>query len=425
MTMQPWFSDARLGIFVHWGIYAVDGVQESWSFYDGTLSYETYMRQLEGFTADRFDADSWAALFARSGAGYAVLTAKHHDGVALWDTKANGLSTVHATPAGRDVIAEYTTALRAHGLKVGLYYSHLDWSHPDYASQRHHDPTRAWMTDNRYSMAPKGREDAEAWERFLAFHRTQITELVANYRPDLLWFDGQWERTERQWRMRELREEILARAPQTVLNARMLGHGDYATPEQGVPLVAPQGPWELCLTLTDSWGFRHDDTSTKSVRQLVRYFTETMGMGGNLLLGIGPRADGTIPREQADRLTSLGDWIARHSPAVRGTTAGLPQGHHYGPSTLSADRRTLYLMCFDAPREFIAVRGLRNGIRRVFVVGTGTELDHRTVGGFPQHGVPGVLYIDAPDAREQDEYATVVAVELGGELELYQGAGHG
>ncbi|MET7648261.1 alpha-L-fucosidase [Streptomyces sp. NPDC005426] len=425
MTMQPWFTDAKLGIFIHWGIYAVDGTAESWAFYDGDVPYDQYMKQLDGFTAARFDADAWAALIARSGAGYAVLTAKHHDGVALWDTQANDLSTVKATPAARDLVAEYTTALRAYDLKVGLYYSHIDWSHPDYASLRHYDPTREWMTDNHFGMAAEGAEDPAAWERFLAFHRAQISELLTGYHPDLLWFDGQWERSERQWRMKELREEILAQSPQTVLNARMLGYGDYSTPEQGVPIVPPQGPWELCLTVGDSWGHRPAATAPKSVRQLVRYFAETIGMGGNLLLNIGPREDGTIPQEQSDRLEGLGDWITRHAPAVRGTVAGLPHGHHYGPSTLSADRRTLYLTCFDAPREFIAVRGLLNSVRRVTVLGTGTELAHQFIGGFPQHGIPGVLHIHAPATTDQDEYATVIAVELDRELDLYRGTGQG
>lgn len=203
----------------------------------------------------------------------------------------------------------------------------------------------------------------------------------------------------------------------------MLSHGDYATPEQGVPLQAPDGPWELCLTVNESWGYQGHDHSHKSAGQLVRYLTETIGAGGNLLLAVGPRADGTITGEQTVRLECLGAWIARHAPAVYGTVAGLPAGHHYGPSTLSADRRTLYLTCFDAPRETVSVRGLRNAVRRVTVLGTGTALGHRVTGGL--HEVPGVLWIDAPTPAENDPYATVLAVELDGELDLYRGPGRG
>jgi alpha-L-fucosidase len=423
MPMQPWFAETRLGIFVHYGIYAVDGVPESWSFYTGQITREEYMKQLGGFTAAAYDPQQWAGLFRRAGARYAVLTARHHDGVALWDTAQNGLSVARDTPAGRDLVGGWAQALRDHGLKVGLYYSHSDWSHPDYPTVRHPhpDPRQAPVNDSRFSTPEPGAEDPAAWRRFLAYRNAQVRELTTRYRPDLLWFDGEWERSEEQWGIGELADEILAVAPDTVLNARMLSRGDYATPEQGVPLQAPEGPWELCLTVNDSWGYQAHDHRHKSVGQLVRYFTETIAAGGNLLLDVGPREDGTITEEQTARLEGLGAWISRHEDAVHGTVRGLPAGHHYGPSTLSADRRTLYLTCFDAPRETVSVRGLRNAVRRVSVVGTGTELGHHVTGGL--HEVPGALWIDAPAAADLDPHATVLAVELDGELDLYRGTG--
>lgn len=417
--MQPWFPDAKLGVFIHYGIYAVGGAAESWSFYTGEMTHEQYMKQLDGFTASRYDPDTWAELFARIGARYAVLTARHHDGVALWDTDHRNLDVVRDTPAGRDLVTGFADALRARDLKVGLYYSHSDWNHPDYATERHPGPVI--VPPNAYSHAEPGKEDPAAWARYLAYRDGQVRELVERFRPDILWFDGEWERTEEQWRMDELAELILAGNPDTVLNGRMLSHGDYATPEQGAPLRAPDGPWELCLTINDSWSFRPQDRDFKSVRRLVRYFTETIGMGGNLLLGAGPREDGTIPEEQIERLEGLGTWIARHSEAVYGTVAGLPAGHHYGPSTLSADRRTLYLMCFDAPRDSVSIRGLRNPVQRATVLGAGTELGHQVTGGLDS--VPGVTWIDAPSAADLDEHATVLAIELEGELDLYTGAG--
>ncbi|TPQ22439.1 alpha-L-fucosidase [Streptomyces sporangiiformans] len=419
MPMQPWFPDAKLGVFIHYGIYAVAGAAESWSFYTGEMTHEQYMKQLDGFTASRYDPDAWAELFARVGAKYAVLTSRHHDGVALWDTDHRNLDVLRNTPASRDLVAGFVDALRARGLKVGLYYSHSDWNHPDYASERHPGPHI--VPPNGYSHAEPGKEDPQAWARYLAYRDGQVRELVERFHPDVLWFDGEWERTEEQWRMRDLADLIHKGSPDTILNGRMLSYGDYATPEQGAPLQAPEGPWELCLTINDSWSFRPQDRDFKSVRQLVRYFTETIGMGGNLLLGAGPREDGTIPEEQIERLEGLGAWIARHSDAVYGTVAGLPPGHHYGPSTLSADRRTLYLVCFDAPRESVSVRGLRNSVRRATVLGTGTELGHHVTGGLD--AVPGVTWIDAPEAADLDDEATVLAIELDGELDLYRGAG--
>ena len=419
MAMQPWFPSAKLGIFLHYGIYAVDGVAESWAFYNGDVPHDRYMAQLSGFTAASYDPKAWADLFTRAGARYAVLTARHHDGFALWDTDYGDLN-VRQAPAGRDLLASYVEALRERGLKVGFYYSHSDWNHPDYASVRSLGQA-GWVNDNRYVTPPQGQEDPAAWQRYLGYRDGQVGELVDRYSPDLLWFDGEWERSEQQWQLEPLAQRILQANPETILNARMLSYGDYATPEQGVPITPPDGPWELCLTVNDSWGYQHGDHNHKSVRQLVRYFTETIGAGGNLLLDVGPMADGTITAPQAQRLEALGGWIAKHTESVYDTAAGLPPGHHYGPSTISADRRTLYLICFDTPRESIGVRGLNNAVRRARVVGSGNELAHRVTGG---HGeVPGVLWIDAPGLDDIDESATVIAVELDGELDLYRGTG--
>ncbi len=421
--MQPWFSDAKLGIFIHYGIYAVDGVPESWSFYTGKVPHEQYMKQLDRSTASKYDPKGWAELFARVGAKYAVLTARHHDGVALWDTEQGDLNVVRHTPAGRDLLAGYADALREQGLKVGLYYSHSDWNHPDYASTVHTEPPNEEVAGNRYASAAPGAEVPEAWARFLAYRNAQVAELVGHFRPDLLWFDGAWERDERQWRMKELREEILRLNPRTVLNGRMLGHGDYATAELGVPIQRPDGHWELCYTIGDMWGYQPQAVNHKSVRELVRVFTETIGHGGNLLLNTGPAEDGRIRADHARRLEGLGRWIRRNSEAVYPTEAGLPYGHHYGPSMLSKDRRTLFLVCFDAPRAFVELRGLRNAVKNISVLGTGERLDHRVVGGFASRGVPGVVRIDTPSTC--DPYATVLALELDGELDLYRGQGEG
>ncbi|MFG2518002.1 alpha-L-fucosidase [Streptomyces sp. NPDC048527] len=414
--MQPWFTDGKLGVFLHWGIYSVDGVAESWSFFDGQVPYDTYMAQLDGFAAQNWDPDAWADLFVEAGAAYAVLTAKHHDGVALWDTRANDLSVVKSTPAARDLITPYVDALRRRGLKVGLYYSHLDWSHPGYAAIRPdgQDPDDR---GNPYSMPAVGDESPERWDAFLAFHRAQVRELLELFQPDLLWFDGEWERSPEQWRMAELAELIKELSPHTVVNGRLTGHGDYATPEQGVPVEPPKGPWELCLTVNDSWGHQPQDDHHKSPRQLVRVFAETVGGGGNLLLAVGPKADGTIPPEQAERLEALGGWIAGHRTAVRDTVRGLPHGHFYGPSTLSADRRTLYLFLFDRPNEYVVLRGVRNAVRSARVLGTGTDVRHERVGGLGE--VPGWEYLYVTD-DQLDPLCTVIALELDGQLDLYR-----
>lgn len=422
--MQPWFLDAKLGIFIHYGIYAVEGISESWSFWTGEVAYEDYMKQLDGFTASKYDPEVWADLFERAGAKYAVLTTKHHDGVALWDTKANDLSVVKKTPAGRDLITPYVEALRHHGLKVGFYFSHLDWSHPDYATvlPKEHSVERSEEgLANRFSYPAPGEEDPARWEAYLRFHREQMKELCTEFGDvDLLWFDGEWERDAAQYDMKGLRDQLLGWQPNCVFNSRLLEYGDYATPEQGLPTIPPDGPWEFCVTVNDSWGYQKKDHNHKSVRQIVRLFCECLGGGGNLLLDVGPFEDGSLQPEQIERLEGLGRWVKKHSEAIYGTRRGLPPGLFYGPSSFSQDRKTLYLYFFDRPIDQLAVKGLRSKVARASVVGRGTELNVKVTGGL---GVtPGVTWIDLPES-EIDEDATVIKLEFDEPAEVYYGTG--
>jgi alpha-L-fucosidase len=234
---MEWFGNARLGIFIHWGIYSVNGIDESWSFFNGHITYNDYMKQLDGFTAAKYDPDAWVRLIKESGARYAVLTSKHHDGVALWDTKLSSLNVVDSTPAARDLIKPFVESLRKSGLKVGLYYSLLDWSHPDYPN----------MTKNvkRYDT------DSVRWERFVKFNHGQIAELDREFSPDLWWFDGDWEQSAAMWRAPVIRKMILESNPDAVINSRLAGYGDYGTPEQGLPLRPPEDEyWELTTSTT-------------------------------------------------------------------------------------------------------------------------------------------------------------------------------
>ena len=424
--MQPWFPDAKLGIFIHYGIYAVDGIPESWSFWQGQVPYDQYMKQLDGFTASKYDPESWAALFERAGAKYAVLTTKHHDGVALWDTHANDLSVVRKTPAGRDLVTPYVEALRRHHLKVGFYFSHLDWSHPDYATiypSRDSDEQKGTERyKNRFSYPERGQESPVAWKRFLEFHGKQLEELSTQFGPvDIYWFDGEWERDPEQFDMAGLRQRLQAWQPNAIFNSRLLEHGDYATPEQGIPIVPPEGPWEFCVTINDSWGYQVQDHNHKSVRQIVRMFAETIGMGGNMLLDLGPYEDGSLQPEQVVRLEGFGEWIRPNAEAIYGTIAGLPPGLFYGASTFSKDRKTLYLFVFDMPVDQIAVKGLRTAPRRISLLAGGAELTSKMIGGLGE--TPGILWIDAPKAI--NENATVLKLEFDHPVEPYVGKGRG
>jgi alpha-L-fucosidase len=403
-----WFEDAKLGIFIHWGIYAVNGIDESWSFYNEYISYQDYMKQLDGFTAADYNPDAWAALIKESGAKYAVLTTKHHDGVALWNSKHSKLNVVQKTPAARDLIAPFCKAMRKKGLKVGLYFSQLDWSHPDYPH----------FTRSRKRYA----DDPVRWTRFLRFQRAQLNEVISRYKPNLIWFDGDWDYPAEKWKAKEQREAIFKKLPNVILNSRLNGYGDYATPEQGLPVTRPKDRWwEMCMTMNDSWGYQHNDRNYKTPNQVIRIFAECISMGGNLLLDIGPKADGTIPKEQVRILKELGRWTGKHGEAVYGTGAGIPHGHFHGPTALSKNREILYLYITHRPNGPIVLKGIKNPVHRVWVVGNGTKLSWKVMMKQYWNKVPGLIYIGVPQ-KVLDPQVTVLAVLLKGPVELYREA---
>ncbi len=401
---MAWFKDAKLGIFIHWGIYAVNGIDESWSFHNGYITYNDYMKQLDGFTAKNYNPQAWADLIEYAGAKYAVITAKHHDGVALWNTKQSDLNVIDKTKAKKDLITPFVKALRKNNIKVGIYYSLLDWSHPDYPN---------FLRDKkRYTNDPK------RWEAFSKFNFGQIEELT-KFNPDLYWFDGDWEQSAETWKAKEIRELLLKETPTTIINSRLQGYGDYATPEQGVPITKPKNPyWELCMTMNNSWGYQHNDTAYKSVNQIIRIFVDCISMGGNLLLDIGPKADGTIPQEQIDILKGLGRWTKKHEAAIYGTRAGIPFGHFNGYTALSKNKTILYLYVDNKPNGPLLIKGLNNKVNRAWVVGNGTKLKTTVVGKLYWSKVPGLLYIDVPE-KVQDNDVTVIALQLDGEVSLY------
>ncbi len=400
---MEWFADAKLGIFIHWGIYSVNGIDESWSFYNELISYDDYMKQLQGFTASAYDPDAWVKLIKESGARYAVLTSKHHDGVALWDTKLSRLNTVDTTLAGRDLVKPFVKALRRGGLKVGLYYSLLDWSHPDYPNMT--------KSIKRYTV------DSVRWEKYVKFNHGQIAELVNAFNPDLWWFDGDWEQNATMWRAPEIRKMILDHNPSAIINSRLAGYGDYATPEQGLPTRRPPDKqWELCMTINDSWGYQGNDRNYKSPSQVIRIFAECIGMGGNLLLDIGPKADGTIPDEQVEVLRELGRWTSKHSQAIYGTVAGLPDGCFAGPSTMNRDSTMIYLFFPGDGGGELMLEGVKNRINKAFVVGNGTTLEVKEYLRPWWSSHAGVYFIKVP-GEVLDEKMTVIGLSLAGKLE--------
>ena len=312
---MQWFSEAKLGIFIHWGIYSVNGISESWAFYNNYINHQNYMQQAKGLTASNYRPQEWAALIKESGAKYAVITTKHHDGFALWNSSAlNNVNSVKNSPAKRDLISPFVQEIKKRGIKTGLYFSLPDWSHPDYdifTRER-----------KRYSI----QNEPIRWQRYINYYQTQLNEPSNQFNPDLMWFDGDWEHSSAEWQTEKAKAILLAKNPNLIINARLDAHGDYETPEQGVPVNPPKSKfWELCYTMNDSWGFQPFDTHYKSPNMIIRTLVDCISMGGNLLLDIGPKADGTIPQAQQHILKQLGRWTSKHAEAIYRTKAGIEE----------------------------------------------------------------------------------------------------
>lgn len=344
---MEWFQDAKLGIFIHWGIYSVNGISESWSFFNNYINHENYMKQLNGFSASQYHPEDWVRLIKDSGAKYSVITTKHHDGVALWNSQAEKATTISKNSlAQKDVLTPLVSELKKSGLKTGLYYSLPDWSHPYYDIM-----TR---TEKRYDI----KSDTERWQNYIKYYQTQLNELSSQYQPDLLWFDGDWEHSSAEWHAPETLENLKKFNPNIIINSRLNNHGDYETPEQGIPIISPENEfWELCYTMNDSWGFQPFDTHYKTPNMIVRTLTDVISMGGNLLLDIGPKSDGSIPEEQIEILKNLGRWTSKHKEAVYGTRKGLPFENYKGKSSISKDGKKLFLYQEEA-KDFTKIYGL-------------------------------------------------------------------
>ena len=408
---MQWFEDAKLGIFIHWGMYSVDGVDESWSFYNKKISHDDYMKQMKGFTASHYNPEAWASLIKESGAKYAVITTKHHDGLALWNTKQDNYSTVKNTPAKRDVLTPFYKALDNKGIKRGAYFSLIDWSSKDYPG---------FLKDStRYKI----KDEPARWKRYLKMMNGQINEINTQFKPDLWWFDGDWEHSAEEWEAPLVRKEILAKYPSAIINGRLQGYGDYETPEQNFPVTRPKYHWwELCMTMNNNWGYHPDDENYKTPFEVISIFVDAVSNGGNLLLDIGPKEDGTIPPEQIHILKELGKWNKKNGEAIFGQAAGLPQGHFYGPSTMSKDSTTLFLFLPGQVAGNIMIKGLRNEIKDIQIVGTPQHLKPKIVGKVSWSPVPGLVFIDVPE-KYKDEYMTVLKLTLNGPLSLYRGVG--
>ncbi len=404
-----WWREARFGLCIHWGVYAVPaGLHNGQPVGGGgesimrraSMPVATYRDYAAQFNPTAYDPAAWVDLARRAGMRYLVITAKHHDGFALYDSAVTEWDVAGATPYKKDLLRPLVEAARAAGLRVGFYYSQAqDWVHPGGA--------KAGLPDGgSWDFAHKGSFD----DYLRAVAVPQVRELLTGYPIDLLWWDTPHLMTpERAAPLLDL----LRLRPGLVHNNRLGGgyKGDFDSLEQAVPTAAPAGrDWEVSMTLNDAWGYKRNDQNWKSPDTLIRHLVDVASKGGNYVLNVGPTAEGEIPAPAVERLEAVGRWMQVNGEAIHGTTASPYQRVPWGRCTkrTAADRATLYLHIFHRPADgLLRLPGLANNPRRVRVLATGAELEWRRW----EDGLQIALPLVTPDP-----VCTVLAVDLIGAL---------
>ena len=359
---MAWWREARFGLFIHWGLYAIPaGTWQGkrtggaeWILNTARIHPDDYMPLQKQFNPVDFDAEEWVELAKNAGMRYIVITSKHHDGFCLWPSKFTDFD-VSGTPFKRDILGELAKACRSKGMVLCFYHSIMDWTHPDYL------PRRKW--DDRPT-------DNADFDSYVAHMRTQVDELIKNYQPAVLWFDGEWEGTWRHAQGQALYDHIRMQAPWVIINNRvdtgrtgMAGltraggyRGDFGTPEQQIPSTGfPAGvDWETCMTMNRSWGWQSFDDNWKSTKDLIRKLVDIASKGGNFLLNIGPMGNGEFPPEAIERLTAIGKWMDVNARSIRGTKASPFPDLAWGRCTcrsLPDGNERLYLHVFGSPQS--------------------------------------------------------------------------
>jgi alpha-L-fucosidase len=429
-SRTSWFTGARLGMFIHWGAYAVAGRGE-WVRSHERLSIQDYQPYIDAFVPKHFDPHAWADAAAEAGMKYAVMTAKHHDGFCLFDSAHTSYTTMH-TGFGRDAVAEYTQAFRARGIKVGLYYSLLDWHHPAYPSYGDlHHPHR----DD-----PDHQVRQPDFNQYLDYMHAQIRELCTNYGTlDLMWLDFSYgEMRSQTWRAEQLVTMIRNLQPDIILNNRLetsadgFGSlatgspspwaGDFVSPEQLIPAEGIRDhygrpiPWEACITLDNHWGYNPSETNNmhKPGRLLTRKLIETVAKSGNLLLNVGPDPDGLIPERSLQSLRELGAWVTGHAPSIYNAGhAPLPKPE-WGYYTQNDD--TIYAHVIEPPVGPLALTGIKpSDITKIVNLTTGQPM--QLAESWVIHAYPDTAFISfGPEPAHTyplpNDTATVVAIML-------------
>lgn len=386
---MQWWSEARFGMFIHWGLYALPARHE-WVMSNEQISKKDYKKYVEFFNPDLYDPSEWASLAKKAGMKYVVFTAKHHDGFSMYDTNYSDYKVTNS-PIARDLLKELIEAFRAEGIRIGLYYSLIDWHHPDFLVNEHIHPER----NNQQEIENDKNRDKKKFQRFLM---NQITELMANYGIiDVLFADFSYPHKKNgkgksYWNSEALYKQIRKLQPNIILNDRMdleeEGGWDYKSPEQFMPKnwVTFEGgkvPWETCQTFSGSWGYHRDQYTWKSPKQTIVMLIETVSKGGNLLLNVGPTARGIIQDEAVDRLEATHEWMKYNSRSIYGCTAAPDDIKAPDNCLLTYNPKTnrLYVHVLNWPFKTIYLPNLAGKVKYAQILKDASELKMGTKKG--------------------------------------------
>jgi alpha-L-fucosidase len=396
-----WFREAKFGLFIHWGAYAIVG-REEWARQLLQIPREEYRTMALGFDPVAFDPDEWAGLAKEAGVRYVVITSKHHDGFAIYDSAFSDFDVMSAK-YGKDILGPLSASMKKAGIPLGFYYSIMDWHHPDYL------PRRPWERDRTVKGADFG--------RYMDFATKQLKELVSRYDPAVLWFDGEWEHSNEEQRAFAIGTMLTEMKPALLINDRLYrrepGFGDFGTPENYVPATGIRDPagrprlWEACVTMNwNGWGYNRTETEFRSAGQLIRQLVEIVSKGGNLLLNVGPQPDGRIQAEFVARLRRIGEWLKANGEAIYGTTASVFERlPFFGRATVKGSTLYVHVMGWPADGK-IRLPGLRTEVKKAYLLA-----DRSKALTFRRSGRDVVVSLPA---RAVDPDATVVALELEG-----------
>jgi len=403
LDARQWFSDAKFGLFIHWGVYSILGDGE-WVMNNQNIAIDEYEKLPTFFNPIAYNPEEWVKMAKDAGMKYITITSRHHDGFSMFDTKSSDYNIVKKSPYNKDILKPLADACKKEGIKLFFYYSLLDWHNDDYFPR------------GQTGTKIPGRKEGD-WNKYISFMKTQLTELLTNYGEiGGIWFDGNWDKKEADWHLEEIYQLIHDLQPQCLIgtnhHSKINPGEDFQMFEKDLPGKATQDfaskeediselPKEVCETINGSWGFNLRDRKHKSDKQLIQYVVNAAGYGSNLLLNVGPMPNGKIQPEHVESLKHIGEWLKENGETIYGTVQGPVSPSKEMVSTQKG--KTVYLHVLDSSKALIFLEGFNKSIHKVQYFSSKEQLDYK----MNEFG----LFLNIPE-DQRDNIDTIVEIIL-------------